>query len=149
MRRGNSRRFVGCLTVAGLTFLIGACGPKGDTPPQTGATLEGTVTYGDEPIHFALVIATGEAGAAATGKIDEEGRYHLENVPLGEIHLAVNTKAGQGDFMTRTMGAATSKKGKPNVKYTQVPEKYQDPATTTLTTTIKKGPNTFDIKIPK
>ena len=58
MRRGISRRFIG-LTFAGMTFLICSCGPKGDTPPQTGATLDGTVKYGDEPIHFALVIATG------------------------------------------------------------------------------------------
>jgi hypothetical protein len=148
MRRGLSH-LVGGLTFAGLAILISSCGgPKGETPPQTGATLDGTVMYGEEPIHFALVIATGREGAAATGPINEEGRYHLENVPLGEVKIAVNTKAGQGDYMAHTMAPAMAKK-RPNVKFTQVPEKYQDPATTTLTTTINKGPNTFEVKIPK
>ncbi|HEY2787407.1 MAG TPA: hypothetical protein VGJ05_20795 [Fimbriiglobus sp.] len=147
MRRRISR-LITTLTFVGMSGLISSCGPSGETPPQTGATLEGTVTYGNEPIQFALVIATGQAGAAATGKIDDEGRYHLDNVPLGEVKIAVNTKAGQGDYMTKIMGGATNKK-KTNWKYTQVPDKFQDPGTTTLTTTINKGPNTYEIKIPK
>jgi len=104
--------------------------------------------YGDEPIHFALVIATGQSGAAAMGKIEEDGRYHLDNVPLGEVKIAVNTKAGQGDYMTMVMNPANKKSGK-NYKFTQVPEKYQDPVQTTITTTVNKGPNTFDVKVPK
>jgi hypothetical protein len=67
---------------------------------------------------------------------------------LGEVKVAVNTKAGQGDYMTVVMNPANKKGGK-TPKYTQVPEKYQDPAQTPLTTTVNKGPNTYEIKIPK
>jgi hypothetical protein len=147
MRRGISRLFFGS-TFAGMAFMLCSCGEKGESVPQTGATLDGTVMYGDEPIHFALVIVTGQSGAAATGKIDEEGRYHLDNVPLGEVKVAVSTKAGQGDYMTQVINPENKKKGK-NYKFTQVPDKYQDPGTTTLTTNISKGPNTYEIKIPK
>jgi hypothetical protein len=146
MRRGTSR-LLSSFAFAGLALFVCSCGPKGETLPQTGATLEGTVHYGDEPIQFALVIVTGPS-SAASGKIDDDGRYHLDNVPLGEVNVAVNTKAGYGDFMTKSMSGA-SKKGGKAPKFTQVPEKYHEPATTTLKTTINKGPNTYDIKIPK
>jgi len=147
MRRGNSR-LLSSLAFAGMTFLICSCGEKGASIAQTGASLEGTVHYGDEPIHFALIIAQSPSGSA-TSSVDEEGRYHMSNVPLGEVNIAVNTKAGQGDFMTKTMNAGASKKGKVNWKYLQVPDKFQDPNTTTLKTTINKGSNTYDIKVPK
>jgi hypothetical protein len=147
MRRGTTRLLRG-LTVAGLSILVCSCGEKGETLEKTGASLEGSVLYGDEPVHFALIIATSPSGSA-TSNIDEEGKYHMTNVPLGEVSIAVNTKAGYGDFMTKTMSKAYEKKGIKPPKYIQVPEKYHEPTTTPLKKTIDKGPNTFDIKIPK
>ena len=154
MRRGNSRLLSG-LAFVGMTFLICSCGEKGATVPQTGATLEGTVKYGDEQVQFALIIATVQ-GSSATGKIDDEGRYHIDNVPLGEVSIAVNTDAGRGEYMSKSMAAGAykgpqggSKAAKVNVKFVEVPKKYHDPSTTTLKTTVNKGTNTYDIKIPK
>jgi hypothetical protein len=147
MRRGTTCLLRG-LALAGLSLLIVSCGEKGDKIEQTGASLEGTVHYGEEPVHFALIIATSSSGSA-TSNVDEEGKYHMSNVPLGEVSIAVNTKAGQGDYQSKSMSGAYSKKGGKVPKLIQVPEKYQDPASTPIKTTINKGPNTYDIKIPK
>jgi hypothetical protein len=110
--------------------------------PETGATLEGTVKYGTEKVLVALVIAQGEGGAA-TGFIGEDGRYKMDNVPLGEVKLGVNVKAGEGQNKGKQMA------GQKVPKTVAVPEKYADPATSGIKTTINKGENTFDIPIPK
>ena len=82
MQRATRAAFLGL--GAGLAFLIASCAGRNDRLPETGATLEGTVKYGQEEVPFALVIAVGE-GPAATGRIGEDGRYKLENCPLGEV----------------------------------------------------------------
>ncbi len=123
--------------------------------PETGATLEGTITYGNEPIQFAM-IQIKSAGGATTGSVKEDGRYHVENVPVGEIQIGVNTSAAMGEFQSKMMAAGvykgTEAHGKGKVqgpRFVAVPEKYFNPDTSGLKTTIKKGTNTYDIVIPK
>jgi hypothetical protein len=139
------RRMLQCLlflSAAGLLASVAGCGGRTVRLPETGAALEGTVTYGGEKVLVALVIAQGEGGAA-TGFIGEDGRYKLDNVPLGEVTLAVNVDAGKGQLMSKIMA-------KQNVpKVVNVPAKYADPATSGIKTTIVKGPNTYDIVISK
>jgi hypothetical protein len=110
--------------------------------PQTGATLEGTVTYGKDKVPVAMIIATGDGGSAQSF-VDDAGRYKLDNVPLGEVRLAVNVGAGRGQLMSKKMS------GQHVPKVVDVPGKYADPATTDIKTTINKGSNTFDIVIPR
>lgn len=152
MRRVVTRAF-SATVLAGLILTLSACGEKGSSVPKTGASLEGSVHYGDELIQFALVIVTMK-NSSESGSIGDDGKYRITNVPLGEVSVAVNTTAGKGDFMTKNMSGAykgpQEKLGKKvNLKYTEVPKEYHDPATTPLKTTIVAGPNTFDIKIPK
>jgi hypothetical protein len=135
------------LALLGLAVLLGGCGPGGIRYPETGATLEGTVTYGKDSVGVALVIAQNESGAA-TGFVDDDGRYRLQNVPLGEVHIAVNTDAGKGRAIGAAMAQSQGKaKGAP--KIVDVPAKFADPAKSGITTTISKGANTFDIVIPR
>jgi hypothetical protein len=116
--------------------------------PESGASLEGTVKFRGEDVRFALIIAQTPAGSA-TGKIGEDGRYKVENVPLGEVRIAVNTEAGRGDFMSMSM--SRSAKGGESVMpmFVDVPGDYGDPETSGIKTTIHKGQNHFDIVIPK
>jgi hypothetical protein len=139
-------RSVACGAILGLALLVAGCGPGGIKYKETGATLEGTVTFGKEQVGAALVIAQNGTGAA-TGFIGEDGKFKLENVPLGEVNLAVNTEAGKGEAMGRMMAGAQGKaKGAP--KIVDVPAKYADPAKSEIKTNIVKGPNTYDIVIP-
>lgn len=144
------------LSFSASLFLITACGSnRPETLPESGATLEGTITYGNEEVQFAMVIVEGGNAPGVTGKVGENGKYLIKNVPLGEVKIAVNTDAATGDYQTAIMsgGAYTGpeSKGKKrvNVKFVKVPAKYFAPDTSGLKTTIVKGSNTFDIKIPK
>jgi hypothetical protein len=130
-------------------------GGGGERLPETGATLEGVVKYGTEQLKAALIIAQNDKGQA-TGNIDEEtGRYKLENVPLGEVSIAVNTAAAKGQLMGKMMSGyykgpeakAKGIMGPPPI--IEVPKKYGVPETSGISTTINKGQNTYDITIPK
>lgn len=152
MRRVTTRLSLFGL-VTGCALLAASCGESGVRYEETGATLEGTIKYGKEDVPFALVIVAGQGGMA-TGDVGRDGRYKVENVPLGEVKVAVNTEAGRGDFMSYTMsqsyqGPEAKGAKKAAAKFIDVPKKYHDPETSGLTTMIQKGPNTFDIVIPK
>src|SRR5262249_55420539 len=115
--------------------------------PETGATLEGTVNYGDEKLEFALIIVQTPEGSA-TGRVGEDRRYRVENVPLGEVLIGVNTSAARGDFQSKVM-AGSQGRPKTQPKFTDVPAKYFDPQKSGIKTTIHTGVNTFDIPIPR
>jgi hypothetical protein len=139
------RRRLVLLAAAGLCFCA-ACDGGTARRPETGATLEGTVKYGDQKVMVGLVIAEGTS--ATTGFIDDDGRYHLDNVPLGDVNLAVNTEAGKGQLKSKMMAQMKGKaKALPNV--VDLPAKFHNPQTSGITTNIKAGPNTYDIVIPK
>jgi hypothetical protein len=114
--------------------------------PETGATLEGTVTYGKDKIGVALVIAQNSSGSATS--FVEDGRYKLTNVPLGEVNIAVNTEAGKGKAFGEAMAAAQGKaKGAPRI--IDVPARFADPNTSGIKTTISAGANNYDVVIPR
>jgi hypothetical protein len=136
------------LSLAGFGLLLAGCNKRYVEVPLTGATLEGTVTYGKEKVLVAMVTVQGQGGASASGFIDEDGRYKVLNVPLGEVSIGVNTDAGKGQMMSKVMARAASKeKGPPPPKVIDVPAKFSDPNTSGITTTIEKGENKYDIVI--
>ena len=84
LRRWCAAGVVGC-----LCMFLTSCGSGRYEPiPETGASLTGTVTYKKELLKIGMVIVAGKTGA--TGEIGEDGRYKVENVPLGEVTLAIN-----------------------------------------------------------
>ena len=143
-RRGQALARLALLSVG---LLVTGCGPGGIRYPETGATLEGTVTYGQEKVGAALVIAQNDGGAA-TSFVDDDGRFKLENVPLGEVKIGVDTEAGKGQAMGR-LQAASQGKAASTPKLVDVPGQYAEPSKSGIKTTIKKGANTFNIEIPK
>jgi hypothetical protein len=133
--------------VVGYAMLAASCGERGHRLPDTGATLEGTITYGGTKVPFAQVTAMGQNGMA-TGNVQPDGRYMMTNVPLGEVAIGVNPGAARGEFMSKVMAESKGKaKGTP--RFVDVPAKYHEPETSGLKTTINKGANTFNIVITK
>jgi hypothetical protein len=138
------------LALLGLSLLLAGCsssGGGGVKYPETGATLEGTVSYGTEKLEVALVIVENESGSA-TGFVDESGRYKIENVPLGEVNIGVSSEAGKGQAMGRIMAAGRGQ-GKAAPKIVDVPKQYENPKSSGIKTSIQKGPNTFDVVVPR
>jgi hypothetical protein len=135
------------LAFLGLGLLLTGCGPSGVHYPETGATLEGTVAFGKEQVGAALVIAQNDKGSA-TAFVNDDGRYKLENVPLGEVNIGVDTVAGKGMAMGKLQAAAQGKAVQAP-KLIDVPSQYADPSKSGIKTTIKKGENSFNIVIPQ
>ena len=132
---------------------ISACGSKEITLKTTGAKLSGTVQYGTDKIQFAKIIVKNQSGSAQ-GDINDDGIYSMDNVPLGEVTVAVNTEAGRDGFMRKSMaqsykGPDAKGKGKSEYKLISVPAKYQDLDQSPLKTKIEVGENTFNIEIKK
>lgn len=147
----RARRFACLLLVVGLSWIAG-CGVRESTLPESGASLTGTITYKGKPIEFAMVRVQSKDGKQyASGQVNDDGKYRVDNVPLGEVMIAVDTAAAQGEFVAQNMAkagaAADPKASKKRVDptFVNVPQKYSDPAKSGLSTTIQKGENTFDI----
>lgn len=123
---------IGCLALT-------SCRPaaKYEPLPETGATLEGTLTYGSEKVSAAVIVVAGKDGPGVQGTIGENGRYVVQNAPLGEVRIGVNTVAAK---------ATAARTGR---KVVEIPSKYMDPSKSGITTTVNSGSNTFDIVIPK
>jgi hypothetical protein len=148
-------RIVRLMLLAAAACLASSCGFSRETRlPESGATLEGVVKYGGEQLQFAQILVIAE-GKMATGRIGEEGRYRVENCPLGQVKVAVNTSAARGEYQSKAMAGGAYKgpnakgKGAVALRFVDVPAKYFDPETSGLTTTVKRGSNTYDITIPK
>jgi hypothetical protein len=94
------------------------------------------------------VIAQNESGSA-TAFVDENGHYKMENVPLGEVSIAVNTEAGKGQAYGRIMAQSKGKAKAPAARIIDVPMRFADPTKSGIKTTISKGSNTFNIVIPR
>src|SRR6185369_8223111 len=104
--------------------------------PETGATLEGTVTYGGETLGMAQIDVWG-AKDQSIGFIDA-GRYKVERVPLGDVRIGINTEAMRGAAIGQQM-AQKKGGGASGPKFVALPSKFWDPATSGVTTTIKRG----------
>jgi hypothetical protein len=137
----------------GLIVLCAAgCSQYESRLPETGAVLEGTVSLGSEPVPLAMVIVVGEKGSAI-GQV-EGGQYKVENVPLGEVKVGVNTEAVKGQLISQQMAQGYKGPGKggsrpPPPKLVEVPSKYWEAEKSDIKTTVKRGNNTYNIELTK
>lgn len=137
------------LSLAGLAFLLAGCsGGRGERVAETHATLEGTVSFGNEKILVAMIVVKGNEGQAS-GFIDSDGHYKIDNVPVGEVSIGVNTEAGKGNLQSQRMSRAQGGDKTPLPKVIDIPQKFFDPSSSGIKTTIQKGDNTYDIKVPR
>lgn len=136
------------LGVGFLSIVLASCSTAGrfEPVPETGASLSGTVTYKKELLRAGIVLVQG-SGAGAQGKIGEDGRYAVENCPIGNVTIAVTTAAVRGEMMGKA--AAQKAKGEKvsTPKILTVPAKYADPAQSPVKTLVQKGPNVFNVEL--
>jgi hypothetical protein len=139
-------------TLIGALAALSGCEPYEARLPETGASLEGTIAYGDAKVPLAEIMVWGEK-TQALGQVDDDGRYRVVNVPLGEVRIGVNTEAVRGQVIGQQMaqsykGPGSKASGRPTrPPFISVPAKYSDPDTSGISTTTKKGKNEFDIVI--
>lgn len=144
------RLLPGILVICGM-----GCGQRAYEIPDSGATLEGSVTYDGKPVPMALIVVRSET-ATADARIVEPGKYKVPSVPIGKVKIAVDTDAMRGELISRSMaqaykgpgGQSSAEAGK-KLSFIAVPGKFADPDSSGITFEIKKGANTFDIVIPR
>lgn len=152
-----TRHWAGALLIC--TLAAAGCGSQVHRPvaiPETGATLTGTVTVSGEQLRFAHIFVRGADGTMSQGAIGSDGTYTVNNVPLGEVTVAVNTEAARGDSIAAGMAgsyagpeAGGGKTGKAKLAgFVNLKESYFDPEKSGLKTSIKAGSNEFKIELP-
>ena len=110
------------------------------------SSLQGVVKYKGKPVPHALIIVNGN-GIAAQGFADKDGNFLVERVPIGDVTIGVNTKAGRGNMMGDVMSA--QQRGVSPPTFVDVPEKYFAPSSSGISFKITdpKGVNSFDIEL--
>jgi hypothetical protein len=127
--------------VAGISFLalvaLG-CQGRGD--------VSGKVTYQNKPVKFGTVLIEGSDGNAGQGNIEEDGSYFVPGIVTGQARVAVNSPNPK----SITLVAKRDKKPEPYPDvpgWFAIPKQYENPSTSGLTYTIKRGENKIDIEL--
>ncbi len=112
------------------TIAIGAmAGCSNNTSPRDDrAVVSGRVLLGDRPLLGGIVTFTSasDAGNRASCAIKKDGTYYVEDAPLGEVRVSVDT--------------ASIKSGAP-ARYTEIAAKYASPQTSGLSYKVEPGEN--------
>lgn len=101
-------------------------------------SVEGTVRVKGKPFVGCRVFVFDQNGASHTASTSAEGRYHISEVPVGPVRIAVLPPARPGSV------PPTDQKHFAN----QPPKKFWSAATSDLSTELTEPPNTFDLEIP-
>jgi hypothetical protein len=131
-----------CLAIAG-------CG-------KSLAEVSGTVTYKGKALKGGSVLFRGSDGVEYPVNIDAEGKY-VTKVMTGDAQVLVtwvNDEAMTKYTLALSAQARGAKDGKlptapppPPESFSLIPEKYGEYPTSGLTTTVKRGKNTYDIAL--
>ena len=157
--------------IAALTFV--GCQQSGNS--AFPVTLSGKVTYNGSPVGGGLITVFTADGTPIQVPIGPDGSYLADNLPEGPVTVAVNTESvnpnkktedyrGQGGGNAAKYGmkmaapSAAPKGGAPkspapegaggaHATYVKIPAKYANKETSGLSTTLKKGKQTYDISL--
>ena len=154
------RSLILTLTVAvvGFASLAGCSGGSGSS-----ATVKGTVKYKGALVKVGTVtFVSADKSKAAGSPIKEDGTYSVEQAPVGEVVITVDTSSADPQRLAATI--AMAKKGNvpanspnapPSVEklqkmaelYTAIPAKYADAATSPLKHTVQGGAQEKNIEL--
>ena len=156
----NTTRFAPLL--AGL-FALGLAGCNTGDGLNHGGKLSGKVTIDGKPLKGGNVtLLSADGKHSVQGFINGEGTYSVSEPPLGKVTIVVQTSQLRGSAVPKG-GDAGKGAGKgegsrgmtlPDPKdiglgYTEIPDKYENAATSGLTVEVKPGDQTHDIPLTK
>lgn len=144
----HSFRPTAFVALVAFTVLTGCGGgkPTGD--------LSGKVTYKGKPVVLGTVTVYDSEKKAYQGGIDQ-GSYTVKNVPEGSVEIIVMSPnpGGTADAIAEDPRRPKrdtrpgEEKAAPVVGWMALPKKYEDTKTSPLKTTVKAGPNPFDLEL--
>jgi hypothetical protein len=153
------------LTPVLLPLLVGLGCSSGN--PNAPSTVSGTVNYNGQSIKGGLVRFHAPDGTAYESPIAPDGVYTAADLPTGEMTVTVDTETINPNPGTKSSSKTAGKKkmeearkkmtgGReappgyppgPGDRYVDIPDKYADPKTSPLKTTLKKGSQKYDITL--
>jgi hypothetical protein len=121
------------------------------------ADVTGKVTHQGKAVTWGTVIVQGPDGIPMTGKIQPDGAYTVRGVAAGKVLIGVVSRdpgvlagprgrrvdKGEGNDQPAVRPPLADRS-----KWFALPEKYEDPANSGLSTTVKGGANAHDIDLP-
>jgi hypothetical protein len=141
--KGNGRMLRNLLTGAlagGLLLLPSGCGFF-----ENAGTVSGTVQYKGQPLTEGSVSFVCGNGKAATGSIDQAGRYVVSHVPTGAAKVTVQVVRADGPPPMSFVGAPQSAQGA--TAGPKIPLRYSLAATSGLQLSVTKGKQQFNIDL--
>jgi hypothetical protein len=141
-------RAAGWLATAFGLMVVTGCGPS-------HGTVTGTVTLNGQPVTDGQVSFLALDGTIVTSMIDANGKYRIPEFPVGPARVTVypaQDMAALGDTI-KNQGKEKSK-GPPKLTAppptkNDIPPRYSDPQTSSLTVDVRRGEMTFDIPLEK
>jgi hypothetical protein len=119
--------------LAAAAVLAAGCG-AGEKP---AGTVAGTVTYNGAPVQAGSLNLLSRTGAAAQAKLGDGGAFKVDGeLEAGEYRAYLSAPVPEPQPPGTRVAAA---------KKFEVPAKFQDPATSVTTVTVKAGAN--DLKV--
>jgi hypothetical protein len=120
-----------CCAFAVVSIAISGCGPSRSVRADR-ARVTGTVTYQGKVVPGGKIKFTRTDGNTAGFKLHEDGTFDIDDVPIGENKVTVDTEIYRPELGSN---------------YVKLPEKYLKPETTNLTFKVEAGENKFDVKL--
>jgi hypothetical protein len=119
------------------------------------AEVAGKVSYKGKPLAAGTVSMVGPDGIVRQGVIGADGTYAITGVAAGKVQIGVASPRPAGDGRGGRRPAPGSRIAAPGPddapdtsKWFPIPDTYQEPSTSGLTTILKGGANRYDIDLP-
>jgi hypothetical protein len=121
------------------------------------ATVTGRVTFQGKPVIWGSVIVVGADGRAASGAIEPDGTYRVENASPGSVNVGV---VSRDPLVQHWATSLKTTRARPSAKvfttappvdrkrWFPIPQQYEEPASSGVTLTLKSGTNETDISLP-
>jgi hypothetical protein len=93
-----------------------------------------------------------KGGFVSSGPIDENGNYQIK-APVGDVEISVmnrmlQSNRGSKGIRPPPLKKAEAKEQQPlKGRWVKIPSRYEDPHTSGLKYTVKRGPQTHDIEL--
>jgi hypothetical protein len=137
----------GCLVI--MLFVLIGCGPR-------LAHVKGKITVSGRAANSGRVFfRSADEKSVVVAYIGPDGAYQAVDVPVGPMSVWVTpltrmerTKMQRSARSQKTKAQEESESPQaPTGSFVTIPEKYQDPTTSQLTTTVNSGVNTYNIEL--
>jgi hypothetical protein len=153
------KRFVQYALLPCLSLLMVGCGSSGNA--LVPSSISGKLTYKGKPIKGGILKFYNDQGTGYDANISQDGTFSATDIPMGELVVVVDTDSLKpSDTATKSKESSMRKNAAqqqppPGVAappklediFVQVPAKYKNPKTSTMTITIVKGRNVKDIDL--